>query len=143
MDERAEKLARILNVPLLIAALLTLPVIVIEQRHTGGAWKEAAGIANWVIWAVFTFEVVAMLIVVRERRHWARTHRLGIAIVVLTPPFLPSSLQAARLFRLLRLLRLVWLAKFMRELVSREGLRYAALLAGFTALGGGAAYAEV
>jgi voltage-gated potassium channel len=143
MDERSERLARILNVPLLIAALLTIPVIVIEQRHAGGIWRDAASIANWAIWSAFTFEVVAMLIVVRNRRGWLRRHLLEVAIVVLTPPFLPSSLQAARLFRLLRLLRLIWLVKFMRELVSREGVRYAGLLAAFTALGGGAAFAEV
>jgi len=142
MDERSERLARILNVPLLIAALLTVPVIVIEQRHMGGAWKHAAAIANWAIWSVFAFEVVAMLLVLRDRRAWLRSHLLEVAIVVLTPPFLPSSLQAARLFRLLRLLRLIWLVRFMRELVSQEGIRYAALLAAFTALGGGAAFAE-
>src|ERR1044072_2135487 len=68
MDERSERLARILNVPLLIAALLTVPVIVIEQRHMGGAWKHAAAIANWAIWSVFAFEVVAMLLVLRDRR---------------------------------------------------------------------------
>jgi voltage-gated potassium channel len=143
VNERSERLAKHLKVPLLVATLLTLPVIVIEQRHAGGPWKEAASIANWVIWWAFAFELVAMLIVLRDRRLWLRTHLLELAIVLFTPPFLPSSLQAARLFRLLRLLRLIWLVKFMRELVSREGVRYAALLAGFTALGGGAAFAEV
>jgi voltage-gated potassium channel len=143
MDDRSERLAKLLSVPLLIAALLTVPVIVIEQRHMSGSWKTAASIANWAIWSAFTFEVVATLIVVRNPRHWLRKHLLEVAIVVLTPPFLPSSLQAARLFRLLRLLRLIWLVKFMRELVSPEGVRYAALLAALTALGGGAAFAEV
>ncbi len=143
MDERSERLARVLNVPLLIAALLTVPVIVIEQAHASGPWKDAAAVVNWAIWSVFAFEVVAMLIVVRDRKGWIRGHLLELAIVILTPPFLPSSLQAARLFRLLRLLRLVWIVKFVRELVSVEGVRYAALLAVFTALGGGAAFAEV
>jgi voltage-gated potassium channel len=143
MDERSERLARFLNVPLLIAALLTIPVIVFEQAHVGEPWKSAASVTNWVIWSVFAFEVLAMLLVVPDRRHWLRGHLLELAIVVLTPPFLPSSLQAARLFRLFRLLRLVWLVKFARGLVSVEGVRYAALLASFTALGGGAAFAEV
>jgi voltage-gated potassium channel len=143
MNDRSERLARVLNVPLLIAALLTIPVVVIEQAHASEGWKHAAAVTNWVIWSAFAFEVVAMLLVVRDRRRWLRGHLLEVAIVVLTPPFLPSSLQAARLFRLLRLLRLVWLVKFARALVSAEGVRYAALLAGFTALGGGAAFAEV
>jgi len=142
MNERSERLARVLSVPLLIAALLTIPVVVIEQAHASEAWKHAAAVTNWVIWSAFAIETVAMLLVVPDRRGWLRGHLLEVAIVLLTPPFLPSSLQAARLFRLLRLLRLVWLVKFARELVSVEGVRYAALLAGFTALGGGAAFAE-
>jgi voltage-gated potassium channel len=63
--------------------------------------------------------------------------------VLFTPPFLPASLQALRLFRLLRLARLFRLAPLARRLFSLEGLRYAALLATLTVLGGGAAYAAV
>jgi hypothetical protein len=105
---------------LLIAVLLTIPVVVIEQAHASGGWKHAAAVTNWLIWSAFAFEVVAMLLVVPNRRHWLRGHLLEVAIVVLTPLFLPSSLQAARLFRLLRLLRLVWLIKFARELVTQS-----------------------
>jgi voltage-gated potassium channel len=64
-------------------------------------------------------------------------------IVVLTPPFLPSSLQAIRALRLLRVLRLLRLAQLGRQLFSPQGLRYVALLALLTALGGGAAFAAV
>ncbi len=64
-------------------------------------------------------------------------------IVVLTPPFLPASLQAARALRLLRVLRVLRLMPALRKLYTFEGLRYAALLAVMTALGGGAAFAAV
>jgi voltage-gated potassium channel len=47
-------------------------------------------------------------------------------IVVLTPPFLPATLQAARVFRLLRLLRLMKAATLTRRLRSTEGVRDAA-----------------
>jgi voltage-gated potassium channel len=143
MNERSERLARILKVPLVIAALLTIPVVIIEESHAGEPWKSAAAVTNWLIWGAFAFELCAMLLVVPNRRQWLRGHVLELAIVVLTPPFLPSSLQALRLFRVLRLLRLVWLVKFAREVVSPEGVRYAALLAAVTAFGGGAAFAEV
>lgn len=43
-----------------------------------------------------------MLAVPPDRRQWLRAHPLEIAIVFLTPPFLPSSLQALRVFRLLQ-----------------------------------------
>src|SRR5215217_3219548 len=42
-----------------------------------------------------------------DRRRWSPDHPLDLAIVVFTPPFLPSTRQAARVFRLLRPLRLL------------------------------------
>ena len=62
---------------------------------------------------------------------------------ILTPPFLPASLQAARVFRLLRLLRILRLGILARRFLSTEGIRDAAVLTAMTVLGGGAAYAAV
>jgi voltage-gated potassium channel len=56
-----------------------------------------------------------MLRVVDDRRQWLRDHPLEVAIVLLTPPFMPASLQAARLARLLRLLRLLRLGLLVRR----------------------------
>ncbi len=77
-----------------------------------------------------------------DKKAWLRDHPLELSIVFLTPPFLPSSLQAARVLRLLRLLRLLALLEYAKKLFSLGGLRYAALLAVMTALGGGAALAS-
>ena len=84
-----------------------------------------------------------MLAVERDRRGWLRAHPLEIAIVILTPPFLPASLQALRLFRLLRVLRLIAVVRYARRLFTLDGLQYGALLAAITILGGGAAFAAV
>jgi len=65
---------------------------------------------------------------------------LEVVIVVLTPPFLPSSLQALRALRVLRLLRLLRLAQLARRTFSLDGLRYVAILAALAAVGGGYAY---
>ena len=128
---------------MLVAAVLVVPVIVIEESEPGSPWEEIAAVGNWVIWSVFLVEVVAMLAVVPDRWRWLRENPLDVAIVVLTPPFLPSSLQALRVLRLLRLLRLLRVIQAARRLFSLQGLRYAALLAVLTALGGGAAFAAV
>jgi voltage-gated potassium channel len=88
-------------------------------------------------------EVVVMLYVVPSKRKWLRDNPLEVAIVLFTPPFLPASLQALRVFRLLRLARLFRLAPLARRLFSIEGLRYVALLALLTVLGGGAAFAAI
>ena len=82
-----------------------------------------------------------MLAVVPDRRRWLREHLLEIAIVVLTPPFLPASLQALRAFRVFRLLRLIAIVRYARRLFTLNGLRYGALVALVTVLAGGAAFA--
>ncbi len=128
---------------MLVAALLVIPVMVVEQTDAGEEWRTLAGIVNWGIWIAFAVELVVMLAVVRDRRAWLRTHPLEVAVVLLTPPFLPASLQALRVFRLLRLIRLLRIAKLARRLFSLEGIRWAAVLAALTALGGGAGYAYV
>jgi len=141
VTERAQRWERRFELPMLVAALLVIPVMVVEQADVGDGWRTLAGIANWVIWVAFAVELVVMLAVVPDRRAWLRTHPLELAVVVLTPPFLPASLQALRVFRLLRLLRLLRIAKLARRMFSLEGVRWAALLATLTALGGGAGYA--
>jgi voltage-gated potassium channel len=141
MDERERRWERRFEVPVLIAALLVVPVIVVEQSDAGEAWRTAAAVANWGIWLLFALELVVMLAVVRDRWRWLRRHPLEVAIVILTPPFLPATWQAARVLRLLRLLRLLPAVFIARRLFTLEGVRWAALLALATALGGGAAYA--
>src|SRR5205823_5537892 len=122
---------------------LLIPVLVIEAVARGGAWTTAATVLNWVVWSAFLLEVVVMLAVVPDRGRWLRGHVLDVAIVVLTPPFVPASLQAGRflrLFRLLRLLRLLWLLRALRRVFSLDGLKHAAVLTALAALGGGAAF---
>lgn len=143
MDERSERVARRFEIPILVAALLVIPVIAIEQSSVGEPWTTVAAVTNWLIWLVFLGEVVVMLAVVPDRKRWLRAHPLEIAIVVPTPPFLPASLQALRVFRLLRLLRLLVAARYARRVFTLDGLRYGALLALAKALGGGAAFAAV
>lgn len=114
--------------PLLVAALLVIPVIAVEQSDAGEPWRAIAGVVNWSIWIAFAVELVVMLAVVPDRWTWLRRHPLEAAIVVLTPPFLPATLQAARVMRLGRLLRLLALAKYARLVLSLDGLRYVTIL---------------
>jgi len=143
MTERARRVEERFEWPLLIAALLTIPAIAIEQSSVGQPYDTIAGILDWVVWLAFLIELVVMLAVVPDRRRWLREHPLELAIVVLTPPFLPAALQAARIFRLLRLLTLVKGAVLLRRLMSTEGIRDSAVLALATVLVGGAAYSAI
>lgn len=49
MNERAERIARRFEIPVMIAALLVIPVMAIEQSDTGEPWRVIAGITNWII----------------------------------------------------------------------------------------------
>lgn len=145
-DDREARAARIdarFDWPLAIAALLVIPALVIEGSDLEQPWPLVATILNWSTWLAFATEFVVMLAVTPRRWRWIRDHPLEVAIVFLTPPFLPASMQAARGFRVLRLLQLIAAAKLLRALVSPEGVRDAAVLALMTVLGGGAAFAAV
>jgi voltage-gated potassium channel len=139
---RAERIQRRFEVPMMIAALLVVPVIVIEESRAGHEWKTLAAALNWFIWLAFALELVVMLWAVPRRMEWLRAHPLEAAIVVLTPPFLPASLQALRIFRVLRVLRIAVVAKRMRRLFTPDGVRLAGVLAVVAALGGGALFAD-
>ena len=142
-DQRAREWERRFEVPILVAALLVIPVIAVEQSDAGEPWRSLAGILNWAIWIAFAVEMIVMLAVVRDRWSWLRRHPIEVAVVVLTPPFLPAGLQAARVLRLLRLVRLLAVAKYARVVFSLEGLRYAFVIAALTALAGGWAYSSI
>jgi voltage-gated potassium channel len=143
MDERSEQIAARLEPPLLFAALLTIPALVIEGSSAGSDAQTVAAVLNWIIWLAFTAEAVVMLAVVPDRRAWIRGHLLEIAIVVLTPPFGPAALQSARALRLLRLLRLMVLGKLMSRVLSPQGLRWAAFLTLLIVLAGAAGFTAV
>lgn len=143
MNLRAANLERRFAAPVLLAALLVIPVIVIEESGTGGRLQDAARVANWAIWSVFAAEAIATTAAADHRGRWLRHHWFEVAIVVATVPFYPASLQAGRALRLLRVLRVLRIPRVAGHVFSVEGMRYVALVAGLTILGGGAAFAAV
>ena len=143
MDERSARIAKRFERPLIVAAVLTIPVTILQLLPPPDPWLTIADVLNWMIWLAFLAELVVMLAVVPSKRAWLRGHPVEVAIVVLTPPILANIVQSTRVLRLLRLLRFLRLAPLVRILFSAEGLRYAALLTFLTALTGGAAFASV
>lgn len=142
MNSRAERAEARLAVPLLVAALLTIPALLLQQGHLGEPWNTIGDIADWAIWLMFALELVVMLTVVPCRRTWLREHPLEVAIVLLTPPVLFTALQSIRVLRALRLLRLFRFAPLARRVFSMEGARYAALVALLVLLAGAEAFSS-
>jgi voltage-gated potassium channel len=142
MDERSRRWERRFEWPLAIAAILVIPMLVLEESPIGEPWHSIAVALDWVTWVPFAVELVVMLWVVPDRGHWLRTHPLEVFVTVATPPFLPPTLQALRVLRLLRVTRLFRLHS-LRRMLSLEGIRYATLLVFLVVVGGGTAFAAI
>jgi voltage-gated potassium channel len=127
---------------MVIAALLVIPVLVIEETDPGQPLEAIGQILNWGTWLAFVVEAVIMIRVTPRPWEWIKRHPIDVAVIFLSPPFIPGGLAAARLFRLLRVLRLTRIFS-MSRLLSLEGICYAAFIAAFVVLIGGAAYSAV
>ncbi len=142
MDVQSQRVAARLEPVVLVAALLTIPAVLLAQGHPAEPWKTVGTVSDWVIWSVFVLELVVMLMVVPNRLTWLREHPLEVAIVFLTPPFLFAALQSIRVLRVLRLLRLFRFAPLARRMFSVEGVRYAALVAVLVLISGAEAFSS-
>jgi hypothetical protein len=103
MNTRSERIERRFRVPIIVAALLVIPVLILQGVTTHGGhlhapWSVISAIGDWAIWLTFLGEIVAMLAVVSDRRAWLPSHVLGVAIIVLTPPLSPTVLQSGECF---------------------------------------------
>src|SRR4051794_23891821 len=142
MDERSRHIEERFQWPMVIAALLVIPVVWIDSTSTGEPLKTIGQVLNWATWTAFLVELVVMLYVCPRPLEWLKRYPLDAAVVFLSPPFIPGSFAAVRLLRLFRLLRLTRLFT-LTKLLSLEGVRYAAFLALFVVLFGGATFATV
>ncbi len=141
--ERADRIDRAFDVPMLVIAVLVIPVLIIEESNTSPALATLGIVLNWLTWLAFVVEAGVMLSVVPNRRAWVRTHPLEVAVVVLTPPFLPAVLGSLRVLRLLRLLQLARLAKAIHVVSPADGARWTLVVGALTIFAGGTAFAAV
>ena len=140
---RAERVANWLRVPLIVAALLAIPTIIVQESDLGGFWEILAAGLDWCIWAMFAANLAIMLSIVPDRRRWLIENPLDVLIVVFTPPFLPVTMKLARVLPVVRLVWLVVVANRLRNVFSLQGLRYAALIVFTVVVGGGVIFVAV
>jgi len=142
VDQRSERIQRRFEWPVVVAAAATIPILFIQESDLSGWWNVLATALNWAAWSIFATETVVMLWAVPKKRAWLRNHMVDVVVTVVTPPFAPAAWQAGRVFRIGRLLRLLRLFS-LRNLLSLDGIRYAALTAAATVLLGGAVVASI
>jgi voltage-gated potassium channel len=140
---RSERVAKWLRVPLIVAALMAIPTIIVQESDLGGFWVILAAVLDWCIWAMFAANLAIMLSIVPDRRRWLMENPLDVLIVVFTPPFLPATMKLARVLPVVRLVWLVAIAHRLRKVVSLQGLRYAALIVFTVVVGGGVIFVAV
>jgi voltage-gated potassium channel len=140
---RAERVAKWLRTPLIVAALLAIPTIIVQESDWGGFWEILAASLDWCIWTMFAANLAIMLSIVPDRRRWLIENPLDVLIVVLTPPFLPATMKLARVLPIVRLVWLMAIAHRLRKVFSLQGLRYAALIVFTVVVGGGVIFVAV
>jgi len=150
LDERGQRLRRFFEIPILIAALLVIPAILIEALATNPTVISIGEWLNWIIWVVFAAEFFTLLTVAVERRTFLRKSWLEVAIVALTFPVIfivASNLQMVGAARLARLLRLTRFAAVMSlagatvtRIFSKRGLAYIVGITVILGLGFGILY---
>lgn len=132
---RLAKYERRTDLPMLVLSILFVALLVLPSLWSGAARNAATLEAlEWLVWAVFAFDLLARLAIAPEKRRYLVTHWFDVAIVAL--PFL-------RPFRFLRVLRAVpLLARAVttaRRILVRRGLHYVLLAALAILVGSGVA----
>ena len=95
------------EVPVIVAALLVIPAMALARAERDSAAFYAAEALNVVIWLVFVAELAAISYVTTCVGGAGYPNiPLSRLSLLLPPPIMPASLQAARVLRLLRLVRL-------------------------------------
>jgi voltage-gated potassium channel len=139
LGPRASEIRKRFEVPILIAALLVVPVIVIEEQATSSGLLGAAQVLNWLIWAAFVAEFVSVLVAAENRLGYVRLAWLDLAIILFSFPLLPAAFASSRLLRLVRLLRIGTVltrgTSAIRSVFGGRGIGFAAALTLVAALG--------
>jgi voltage-gated potassium channel len=132
-----------MRIAMIVATLLVIPDLVLEEQPLRASWHTVAVIGDWVIWLVFLIEFAAIMVLAKDWRSWLGSYPLAPAMLLLTPPFAPPAIQALRAFRLLRLLRVARGFQLLSKLLTLDGLKYVMGLAFSLVVGGGVVFAGV
>ena len=65
MGERAERLERRLEQPMLVVAALVIPTMILAGANVDQGWKTVASVLNWAIWFAFLAGWFIKLVLVR------------------------------------------------------------------------------
>jgi voltage-gated potassium channel len=133
-QRRFDAFEQAVEVPMLILALLMLPLLLLpELFDLSPEVKDALLVADVAIWAAFAVELVSKTYLSVDRKKYLVEHWYDVVIVVvpfLRPLRIMRSLRLLRMSRALRLLSLgTRLLQEARLMFFSYGLQYAAIIA--------------
>ena len=126
------KWERPLDLLVILAALATIPIVILQERNFD---HLAVSVIDWLIWAIFLVEYTFGITVVKSRKTYVRRNWLGLAVVIFSFPMLPdllASIRVVRVARIARLLRVLLVTgrglHAMRSSLAGQSLIYVAAL---------------
>ncbi|HEX4865461.1 MAG TPA: potassium channel family protein [Acidimicrobiales bacterium] len=128
-EEAYERFASMVDGPMLVLAVLWLPVLVVPLvTQVGGATSDALNAVDYLVWALFTVEYLFKFYLAPRRWHFVRTHVIDLVVIVV--PLL-RPVRALRLVRLVRFLRAAIVAvevlRRARSILTHRGLHFVLL----------------
>ncbi len=99
-NSRADRLERQFAVPVVVAALVSVPAVFLTSIGDG-FWAVLGTVLNWASVAVLTTESVALFILAGDRLAWVRRYAWPLVITALAIPAVILSLAPVQVLRLL------------------------------------------
>ncbi|WP_339729180.1 hypothetical protein [uncultured Gimesia sp.] len=133
-SEFCEKIRKSFSAPMLVMALLVLPLFAVEhywqkQIEANPTLADLTALATGLIWFAFTMEFMVMISIVEKRLEYCRKHWIDLAVIILpmiTPMItfmgalrLAQLTKTARVFRLKSLVIKLYRALLVLEVISR------------------------
>tara|TARA_Y100000389_G_C17363930_1_gene465215 strand:+ start:178 stop:918 length:741 start_codon:yes stop_codon:yes gene_type:complete len=106
------KAEQFFEVPVMIAVIMLIPVIVIENANS--SLLDVANYLNWTIWIIFLLEYGTLFYLADNKFEYIKTHKIELFIVVASIPFVPQGFETSRFLRFIRLPRLLKLFQLFR-----------------------------
>jgi CsoR family transcriptional regulator, copper-sensing transcriptional repressor len=113
-NELAQKIEDRADVPVLVAALTSVPAVFLTM--TSGIWAIVGSVLNTASGVTLVGESVLLLLVSGERLRWIREHRTELMLAVATLPTVVLFVGPVQVFRLLIFLSAVRLLRVRRIL---------------------------
>ncbi|HIV57361.1 MAG TPA: hypothetical protein H9902_05325 [Candidatus Stackebrandtia faecavium] len=119
-NARAARVEQRLTVPVLLAALISVPAMVASVWGTG-AWAQAGVIVDWLAAMVLWLEWAVLFLLADRRWNWLLRHKWTLMVALLTIPALVFALGPSQL------LRLVYMTSTLRVLQVRRVFKSASV----------------